>query len=80
MTMTHRSALLTLAAVAVVAPIGFTERSRATHARPRDTSGDFSRDGCRTDADMRYRRDMLRNVAIGLQSGQVLTRERTWVR
>ena len=51
----------------------------ATRAGERDTSArDFSRDGCRTEADIRARRDMLRNVASGIESGSVLTRERAW--
>lgn len=41
---------------------------------------DFSRDGCRTDADVRARRDMLRHIAEGITSGRVMYRERVWVR
>ncbi len=43
------------------------------------SSRDFSRDGCRTDADVRYRQQMLGNIADGLRTGHVLIGHRVWV-
>lgn len=52
--------------------------ARPAHAQRGGAKGDFSQDGCRTQADVTYRREMLANIQRGVQSGAVLLREHVW--
>jgi hypothetical protein len=40
---------------------------------------EFRHDGCRTDADVRYRQEMLRNIATAHTQRLILVKPQTWV-
>ena len=39
---------------------------------------DYSTDGCASQADINYRREMLNNIRDGFRNRTVITRERFW--